>query len=102
MAPDTIETTDLQDESTTSVPGVQSIDNLEFTCNYTYETYSSVLENANKSGEFELEFAHGQGKATWEGEYTVYVNSSEVNGAYEMTIVSMPSTKITISASSST
>lgn len=101
-APDTLETTDLTDEMTTSVLGVQSIDSMEFTCNYTYETYTSVLANANKPGYFALELAHGQGVATWQGEYSVYVNGSEVNGIYEMTITSVPSTKITISASSTT
>lgn len=100
-APDTLETTDLQDEMTTSVLGVQSVDSMEFTANYTYETYAAVLATANTPGYFALELAHGQGVATWQGEYSVYVNGAEVNGIYEMTITVVPSTKITIAASSS-
>ncbi len=101
-APDTIETTDLQDEVTTSILGVQNIDSLEFTCNYTYEKYTEVLAKAGQAGKFELVLAHGQGVAKWEGEFSVYVNAGEVNGAYEMTIVAVPSTKIVISAATTT
>lgn len=35
-APEQIETTDLEDEVQTSIPGVQSMDAMEFTANYTY------------------------------------------------------------------
>ena len=101
-APDTLETTDLQDEMTTSVLGVQNLDALEFTANYKYETYAEVLAKANQAGSFELVLAHNQGVAKWEGEFSVYVNGGEVNGIYEMTITSVPSTKITIEAGSST
>lgn len=100
-APDTIEVTDLEDEAQSFVLGVQSLDSMDFTANYTYDSYTSVAANAGKDGYFELELAHGQGVATWQGQYSVYVNEGEVNGAYEMTITVVPSTKIEISASSS-
>lgn len=97
-APDTIESTDLEDEMQTFVLGVQSLDSMDFTANFTQEEYASVAANAGKDGFFELDFAHNQGKATWEGAYSVYVNGGEVNGLYEMTITVVPSTKIEIAA----
>lgn len=101
-APETIEVTDLEDEMQAFVQGVQSLDSMEFTANYTYEAYASVAANAGKDGYFELDLAHGQGVVTWEGSYSVFVNEGEVNSAYEMTITVVPSTKPTIAASSST
>ena len=98
-APDTIEVTDLEDEMQTFVLGVQSIDSMDFTANYTYEQYSTIIANAGKEGYFELDLAHDQGVATWQGSYSVYVNEGEVNGSYEMTITVVPSTKIEIAAS---
>ena len=91
--------TDLEDEMQTFVLGVQSIDSMDFTANYTYEQYSTIIANAGKEGYFELDLAHDQGVATWQGSYSVYVNEGEVNGSYEMTITVVPSTKIEIAAS---
>lgn len=101
-SPETIEVTDLEDDFQTFILGVQTVDSMEFTANYTYSDYQSVAANAGKDGYFELDLAHDQGKATWQGQYSVYVNEGEVNGAYEMTITVVPSSKIEISASSTT
>lgn len=82
-------------------PGVQSVDSMTFTANYMLATYTSLKTNAKTAGYFELDFGSEQGKATWEGEYDVYVNEGGVNDPVEMTIVVFPSTPITIAAASS-
>ena len=93
-----IESTDLTDSAQTFVPGVQSVENMQFTANFTLEVYTSLKTNAMTQGFFELDFASAGAKATWEGKYDVYVNETEVNGLIEMTISVYPSTEVTIAA----
>lgn len=93
-----IESTDLTDSAQTFVPGVQSVENMQFTANFTLEAYTSLKTNAMTQGYFELDFASAGAKATWEGKYDVYVNETEVNGLIEMTISVYPSTEVTIAA----
>ena len=96
-APDTIETTDLEDTAQTFVPGVQSVDQMEFTANFTPEAYTSLKTNEGVDGYFELDFgaSGSEGKFTWQGSYTSYVNGGDVNAVRECTIVVTPSTAIT-------
>ena len=96
-----IETTDLTDTAQTFVPGVQSVETMSFTANFLVSTYTSLKSNALKDGYFELDFGATGGKATWEGQYDVYVNEGGVNEVVEMTIVVYPSTLITIAAGGS-
>ena len=96
-----IETTDLTDTAQTFVPGVQSVETMSFTANFLVSTYTSPKGNALKDGYFELDFGATGGKATWEGQYDVYVNEGGVNEVVEMTIVVYPSTLITIAAGGS-
>lgn len=99
-APEQLETTDLEDDTQTFVPGVQSMDSMDFTANYTLEAYKAVKEKANTPLKYRLSMgANGvDGVATWEGQHSVYVNEGEVNGIREMTISVSPSTKISIDA----
>lgn len=94
-----IEVTDMEDEMQTFVPGVMQVDSMTFTANYLVATYTTLKTNAMTDGYFELDFGGQQGKATWQGQYDVYVNEGEVNGAVEMTITVYPTTAITIAAS---
>ena len=96
-----IEVTDLCDTAQTFVPGVQSVESMTFTANYLISTYTSLKTNALTDGYFELDFGAAGGKATWEGQFDVYVNEGGVNDAVEMTIVVYPSTVITIAAGGS-
>ena len=93
-----IESTDLTDTSQTFVPGVQSVENMQFTANFTLAAYTSLKANALTDGFFEIDFVSAGAKATWEGQYDVYLNETEVNGLIEYTIVCYPSTGITIAA----
>lgn len=96
-----IETTDLTDTTQTFVPGVQSVEPMNFTANFLISTYTTLKANALKDGYFELDFGLAGGKATWEGQYDVYVNEGGVNEAVEMTIVVYPSTEVTLAAGGS-
>ena len=97
-----IESTDLTDQAQTFVPGVQSVESMQFTCNFTMEAYTSLKTNALTDGYFELDFVSAGAKATWEGQYDVYVNETEVNGLIEMTLVCYPSTEVTVAALTTT
>ena len=96
-APDQLETTDLEDPSQTFVNGVQSMDAMEFTANYTYTSFSAVKTLANTALYYRLTLADGS-KATWQGEHTCWVGEGEVNGIIEFTISVAPSTEITIAS----
>ncbi len=94
-----IESTDLTDEAQTFVPGVQSVESMQFTANFLQDKYTALKTNALKDGFFELTFGGNAGaKATWEGQYDVYVSEGEVNGLIEMVIVVYPSTTVDIAA----
>lgn len=100
-APEQIDTTDMEDESTTSVPGVQSQDAMEFGANYTPETYEAVKEKEGKALKYRLKLKGGTaGVASWDGQHTVYLNEGEVNGSLKMTISVLPSTKVKVGADS--
>lgn len=94
--PEQIETTDLEDTSQTFVPGVQAVESMAFTANYTKEAYEKVKAEEGKENIYELNFgAEGvDGAFSWKGQHTVFVNEGEVNGVREMTISVTPSTEI--------
>ena len=79
------------------------MENMNFTANFTMAAYQSLKTNALTDGFFELDFGGSSGaKATWEGQYDVYVNEGEVNGLIEMTITVYPSTVVTIASTATT
>lgn len=96
-APDNLETTDLEDSQQTFVPGVRSMDSMEFTANFTPEAYATVKASANTEQYYALEMGDNgaQGKFTWTGQHDVYVNGGDVNAVREMTITVTPSSAIT-------
>ena len=57
--PENIEVTDLDCEQQTFVPGVKSLDTMEFEANYDKTVYSTLSANEKKDGYFELEFGTG-------------------------------------------
>lgn len=101
-APEQIETTDLEDDSQTFVPGVQTMDAMEFTANYTLTDYQAVQTKAGTELSYRLSMGEdgADGVATWQGQHFVFINEGEVNGVREMTISVSPSTKITVAAAS--
>lgn len=99
-SPEQIETTDMEDIAKTFIPGVRSIEAMDFTANYTLEAYTAVKEKANKPLYYRIVMGTDgkDGVASWEGQHDVYVNEGEVNGVREMTVSVSPSTKIEIGA----
>lgn len=97
-APDQLETTDLEDETQTFILGVQSMDAMEFTANYTLESYNAVKAKSMMDLHYRLKMGKNgkDGIATWDGQHSVYINEGEVNGVREMTISASASTKIEI------
>ena len=95
-APEQLETTDLEDETQTFILGVQSMEAMEFTANYTLEAYTAVKAMAMTDLHYRLKMGKDgkDGVATWDGQHSVYVNEGEVNGVREMTISVSASTKI--------
>ncbi|POP31851.1 phage tail protein [Lactonifactor longoviformis] len=99
-SPEQLETTDLEDETQTYVPGVQSMEAMEFTANYELEAYLAVKTKANTDLHYRVSMGKEgvDGVATWQGQHSVYINEGEVNGVREMTISVSPSTKIDVAA----
>lgn len=97
-APEQIEVTDLEDEQQAFVPGVQSLDSMDFGANFTLENYNAVKAKEKIPLKYRLKLAKNAAMATWEGQHSVYVNEGEVNGSIEMTITVSPSSKITVAA----
>lgn len=97
-APEQLETTDLEDEVQTFVPGVQTMEAMEFTANYTLEAYTAVKAKSMKALHYRLKMGKDgkDGVASWDGQHAVYVSEGEVNGIRQMTISVSPSTKIEI------
>lgn len=98
-----LETTDMEDDEQTFIPGVQSKDVMAFTANYLLSTYLAVKEKAMTDLQYRLTMGKDgvDGVASWSGQHDVYKNEGEVNGVREMTITVYPSTKITIAAKTS-
>ena len=94
-APEMLETTTLSDEAQTFIPGIQSMDALEFTANYTKADYEAVLADEGKELYYALEFGEdgSEGVFEWQGQHTVWVTGAEVNSVVEMIISIAPLTK---------
>lgn len=99
-APEQLETTDMEDETQTYVPGVQALDAMDFKANYELESYLAVKAKANTELYYRVSMGKNgtDGVATWQGQHSVYINEGEVNGIREMTISVSPSTKIDTAA----
>lgn len=106
-APEMLETTTLSDNMETHIPGIQSLDSLEFKANYTLDDYKALkaLEGEEKDyavwlGGTEagntLTPTGSNGKFKFKGFLSVYTNGGGTNEVVEMTITIAPSTVITL------
>ena len=105
--PEMLETTTLSDNMQTYIPGIQSLDALSFTANYTKTDYTTLkaLENTTKeyavwfggTGEGETLTPTGtDGKFKFSGQLTVFPMGGGVNEVVSMQINIAPSTPITV------
>lgn len=108
-APELIETTTLSDKMQTNINGVQSLDALEFTANYTLEDYKKLQALEDVEHEYAVWFGGTEtggvltptgddGKYKFKGSLVVYINGAGTNEVVEMTISIASSTVISIDA----
>lgn len=106
-APELLETTTLSDSMTTNILGIQSLDALEFECNYTKEDYTKLKEMEGEDKEFAVWLGGSEaggvatptgedGKFEFNGQLSVFVNGGGVNEVVNMTVSIAASTPITL------
>lgn len=108
-APEMLETTTLTDRMQTYIPGIQSLDALEFTANYTLADYKKLQELDGKEQDYAVWFGGtdtqgkvtptgSEGKFSFKGQLSVFPVGTGVNEVVDMTITIAPSTPISIEA----
>ena len=109
-SPELLETTTLSDGMTTNILGIQSLDALEFECNYTKEDYAKLKAMEGTEADFAVWLGGtvsgntvtptgSEGKFEFNGQLAVYVNGGGVNEVVNMTVSIAASTPITMGAS---
>jgi hypothetical protein len=108
-APETLDTTTLSDNMTTSIPGIQSLEALTFNANYEKSEYSKLKEqestdlNAEGGTDYAVWFgadAEGKpdghnGKFSFKGKMVAHTTGGGVNEVVGVAITIAPSTPIT-------
>ena len=105
--PEMIEITTLSDKVQRNIPGVQSLDALEFTANYTLTDYKALKALEGTEKEFAVGFGGTEngdtvtpngsdGKFKFKGQLSVYTNGGGTNEVVEMTISIAASSAIVI------
>ena len=106
-APEMLETTTLSDPMQTFIPGIQSLDALEFTANYTKDAFDSLKALEGEEYTFAVWFGGtveggvatptgSDGKFEFRGQLSVFPTGGGVNEVVGMTITIAPSTPITV------
>lgn len=105
-APEMLETTTLSDGMQTYIPGIQSLDGLEFNANYDKTDFDKLKAMEGTEHEFSVWFGGTvagktitptgeNGKFDFGGQLSVFPVGGDVNAVVEMTISIAPSTPIT-------
>lgn len=108
--PEMLETTTLSDKMQTYIPGIQSIDALEFTSNYTLADYKKLKALEGQDKEYAIWFGGTEagdtvtptgsdGKFKFNGQLSVFPVGGGVNEVVDMTITIAPSTPISMDES---
>ena len=106
-APEMLETTTLSDSMQTYIPGIQSLDALEFGANYTKADYDRLKELEGQEEEYAVWFGGTEtggvvtptgtdGKFNFKGQLSAFPVGGGVNEVVGMTITIAPSTPITV------
>lgn len=106
-APEMLETTTLSDKMQTYIPGIQSLDALEFTANYTKEDFTKLKALEGKEESYAVWFGGTEsggvltptgsdGKFEFEGQLSAFPVGGGVNEVVDMTVTIAPSTPITV------
>ena len=106
-APEMLETTTLSDNMQTYIPGIQSLDALEFTANYTLADFTALKALDGVENDYAVWFGGTEsggvltptgsdGKFEFKGQLSVFPVGGGVNEVVDMTITIAPSTPITL------
>ncbi|MDR0821698.1 MAG: phage tail protein [Oscillospiraceae bacterium] len=104
-SPEMLETTTLSDKMQTYIPGIQSLDALEFTANYTKEDYTTLKALEGVEHEYAVWFGGTEtggvitptgsdGKFEFKGQLSAFPVGGGVNEVVDMTVTIAPSTPI--------
>lgn len=102
-----LETTTLSDKMQTYIPGIQSLDALEFNANYTKEEFTKLKALEGQELELAVWFGGNEsngtltptgddGKFNFKGYVSVFVVGGGTNEVIGMTVSVAPSTPITV------
>lgn len=105
--PERLETTTLSDPMQTFINGIQQLDALEFTANYTYADYATLKELSGTVSHYAVWFGGTElngvvtptgtdGKFKFDGDLSVFVTGGGVNEVVGMTISLSASTPIVL------
>ena len=106
-SPEMLETTTLSDRMQTYIPGIQSLDALEFNANYTLAEYKKLKALEGKENDYAVWFGGTEagdtvtptgsdGKFKFKGQLSAFPVGGGVNEVVDMTITIAPSTPITM------
>lgn len=106
-SPEMLETTTLSDKMQTYIPGIQSLDALEFTANYTKEDFTKLKALEGVEYEFAVWFGGTEeanvltptgtdGKFQFKGQLSAFPVGGGVNEVVDMTVTIAPSTPISM------
>ena len=106
-SPEMLETTTLSDKMQTYIPGIQSLDALEFNANYTKEEFAKLKALEGQELDLAVWFGGNEangtltptgddGKFNFKGYVSVFVVGGGTNEVIGMTVAVAPSTPITI------
>lgn len=106
-SPEMLETTTLSDKMQTYIPGIESLDSLEFSSNYTLDDYKTLKALEGKNEQYAVWFGGTEsgdtvtptgtdGKFKFNGQLSVFPVGGGVNEVVGMTITIAPSTPISM------
>ena len=106
-SPEMLETTTLSDRMQTYIPGIQSLDALEFNANYTLADYTKLKALEGVENEYAVWFGGTEagdtvtptgsdGKFKFKGQLSAFPVGGGVNEVVDMTITIAPSTAISM------
>lgn len=102
--PEMLETTTLYDNMQTYIAGIQSLDGLSFTANYTKDDFTTLKALEGQATDFAVWFGGtggtpdgSNGKFSFTGQLSVYPVGGGVNEVVDMNITIAPSTPIVFS-----
>ena len=106
-APEMLDTTTLSDKMKTYIPGIQSLDALEFTANYTKADFTKLKALEGKEESYAVWFGGEEtgstltptgsdGKFEFKGQLSVFPVGGGVNEVVNMTVTIAPSTPINV------